>query len=105
MLNTLCIIFITLNALDLLTTLALIKVCHFNVEGNPIACFFYDTTGPLGMAGFKIVMTSIVLLIVRCLHFYGRVGAALFVMSLGCLITLYVVLFNIALIRFYFSLL
>ncbi len=55
-------LFVAANLMDVVMTLLLLKTGAF-CESNPIADFFLDGWGMLGMAGYKLVLVGLVLLI------------------------------------------
>jgi hypothetical protein len=55
-------LFVAANLLDVVMTLLLLETGAF-CESNPIADFFLEGWGILGMAGYKLVLVGLVLLI------------------------------------------
>jgi hypothetical protein len=94
----LCGLFVVLSALDLIFTLSLIDVCQMNIEGNPIASFFYETFGWIGMTFFKINMIAIAGTIAIYIHHKKRQVYAFTVIGFGCISTLVPVCYSLCLL-------
>lgn len=97
MFNFIILIFIITNLLDLTLTLFLIRLCDKDIECNPFALFAYSEYGELGMAVYKILTTSIVVIISLFVYRTSQ-SRAYFILFFGSLVYFLVSLYTLLLI-------